>query len=219
VGLNIQKGNMYSWVTHTWNCIKGACPHDCSYCYMKIYKLNPVRFDTKELKTDMGNGNTIFVGSSCDTFAEDIPDEWIDLMLEHLRMYPDNTYLIQSKNPKRIIDWEVDLPPRFIIGTTIESNRCCCDWTPKAPCTSQRYLAMLDIDLPKMVSIEPIMDFDLDIFAEWIVDIAPDFVSIGADSKWHDLPEPDGNKLRSFIDAISEFTEIKAKNNLSRLLK
>lgn len=26
---------MYDFVTHTWNTIKGECPHDCSYCYMK----------------------------------------------------------------------------------------------------------------------------------------------------------------------------------------
>jgi len=31
----------------------------------------------KELKTDLGNGNFIFVGSSCDLFANDIPKKWI----------------------------------------------------------------------------------------------------------------------------------------------
>jgi len=25
--LNKQKGNMYGFVTHTWNVIKGKCPH------------------------------------------------------------------------------------------------------------------------------------------------------------------------------------------------
>jgi DNA repair photolyase len=33
--LNPSKGNMYPFVTHTWNPIRGKCPHDCSYCYMK----------------------------------------------------------------------------------------------------------------------------------------------------------------------------------------
>jgi len=69
---------MYEFVTHTWNTVKGECYHDCSYCYMKRWgKLNPVRFDEKELKTDLGSGNFIFVGSSCDMWAENIPDKWI----------------------------------------------------------------------------------------------------------------------------------------------
>lgn len=28
MGLNISKGNMYEFVTHTWNIIKGKCYHD-----------------------------------------------------------------------------------------------------------------------------------------------------------------------------------------------
>lgn len=37
------KGNMYEFVTHTWNPIKGKCSHGCTYCYMKkmCSRLNP----------------------------------------------------------------------------------------------------------------------------------------------------------------------------------
>ena len=74
MGLNKSKGNMYKFITHTWNTVKGACEHDCSYCYMKRWgKLKPARFDEKELKTDFGN--FIFVGSSNDLFAKGISDE------------------------------------------------------------------------------------------------------------------------------------------------
>lgn len=31
--MNKSKGNMYPWVTHTWNPIKGICPHQCSYLF------------------------------------------------------------------------------------------------------------------------------------------------------------------------------------------
>ena len=48
--LNKQSGNMYSWVTHTWNVVKGKCPHGCIYCYMKRFPQRPLRFDEKELK-------------------------------------------------------------------------------------------------------------------------------------------------------------------------
>lgn len=30
--LNKAKGNMYEWVTHTWNPLAGECSHGCSYC-------------------------------------------------------------------------------------------------------------------------------------------------------------------------------------------
>jgi len=30
MSLNISKGNMYEFITHTWNTIKCECNHDCS---------------------------------------------------------------------------------------------------------------------------------------------------------------------------------------------
>lgn len=57
--LNEATGNMYTWITHTWNTVKGECPHGCIYCYMKRFgKQKPVRFDEKELKTNLGSGTS-----------------------------------------------------------------------------------------------------------------------------------------------------------------
>jgi len=227
MGLNKVKvgGQMYQFLNemsggngYTFNVIKGKCPHDCSYCYMKIFPQKELRFDNSELKTDLGRGNFIFVGSSCDMWAENIPLDWIIKTLNHCVWYEDgNSYLFQSKNPIRFNGW--DFPKNTILGTTIESNRCCCDFTPNAPCTSQRYLSMKKIALPKMVSIEPIMDFDLDVMVRWIAEIKPEFVSIGADSRGHKLPEPLPDKVKALIEALKEFTEVKIKSNLNRLLK
>ena len=75
MALNKQKGNMYAFVTHTWNAVKGKCPHDCEYCYMKEFPQGELKFDEKELKTDLGEGNFIFVGSSCDMFADAVPSQ------------------------------------------------------------------------------------------------------------------------------------------------
>lgn len=46
--LNKSKGNMYPWVTYTWNPIKGKCPHECRYCYMKGYPQPELHLDEKE---------------------------------------------------------------------------------------------------------------------------------------------------------------------------
>jgi len=94
--MNKVKGNMYSWCTHTWNTVKGECPHSCAYCYMNRWGPQPeIHFDNKELKTDLGEGNFIFVGSSCDMWAESIPVEWIHHTLIHCRKYEGNRYLFQ----------------------------------------------------------------------------------------------------------------------------
>ncbi len=215
--LNESKGNMYEWITHTWNTVKGACPHDCSYCYMKRWgKLNPVRFDEKELKTDLGNGNFIFVGSSCDMFAEDIPYEWITKTLEHCNQY-DNNYLFQSKNPKYfdgIAIWGIE---KFALCTTIETNRVYPEMcNSPEPVDRAIQLGRIPIE-EKYVTIEPIMDFDLRNLVSLIRNCNPVQINIGADSGNNNLPEPDSNKIGELIEALSEFTIVKLKKNLKRL--
>ena len=51
----------------------------------------------------------------------------------------------------------------------------------------------------KMVSIEPIMDFDSRDFLCMLQDIKPEFVSIGADSKNNSLIEPSPKKIKELI--------------------
>jgi len=220
--MNKQKGNMYSWITHTWNPIKGKCPHDCEYCYMKRFPQKPVRLDESEFKTDLGDDNIIFVGSSCDMWANEIPDDWIRKTLEHCNKF-NNTYLFQSKNPHRFLKAEFLrlMPLDDYLGTTIETNR---DFNlDTIPNQSQRYFAMellkQQFNRKVMVSIEPVMDFDVDILSVWINNINPDFVSVGADSKGHNLNEPSSIKLKQLFKAINQNIEVKQKNNLKRIIK
>lgn len=212
--LNKQKGNMYAFVTHTWNPIRGECPHDCSYCYMKVYPQGEFRFAEKEMGTNLGKGNFIFVGSSTDMWLGQ--PEWIVATLNHCSKYL-NRYLFQSKDPARFLFFIDFMPSDFVLGTTIETNR---DYeVNQAPTPEARMLAMLDSPRPKMVSIEPIMDFDLGILLHWVEDIKPLFVSIGADSKGHKLPEPSADKLQALIEALNKATILKLKDNLNRLLE
>jgi len=219
VSLNKTKGNMYPWTTHTWNPIKGKCPHECVYCYMNRFPQGGLRLDEKCLKDNLGKVNTIFVGSSTDMFAWSVLPDWILKVLNHCRNYPINTYLFQSKNPHNMYKYEPVLPLNVIVGTTIETNRPTSEIS-KAPYPRTR-LAWLDqfSGIPKMLSIEPIMDFDLDVFITCIKQVKPSFVSIGADSKNHGLPEPPAGKIREFIQELQKFTEVKVKANLKRLMK
>lgn len=69
------------------------------------------------------------------------------------------------------------------------------------------------------LTLEPLMQFDLKEMVNWIKDINPDFVNIGADSKKNSLLEPPKEKIEALIKELEEFTEIRLKSNLKRLLK
>jgi len=222
MSLNKTKGNMYPWVTHTWNPIKGKCPHDCAYCYMKKWGEQPdLHLDEKELKTDLGKGNTIFIGSSTDMWCFEVRFSWIEQILDKCWRYPENIYLFQSKNPSRF--QYMGLPhPSCLIGTTIETNRNL-EHISKAPAPVERASMMycgLHKGRGRIISMEPIMDFDLKQILEWFeLWIKPEFVSIGADSQGHKLPEPPQEKIKELIVELKKFTEVKVKKNLNRLLK
>lgn len=222
--LNEQSGNMYGFVTHTWNPIKG-CKHNCKYCYVpKIFnqKLDMTpRLVENELKTNLGSGNFIFVGSTSDMFGDFMETEWILKVLKHCRQYPGNRYLFQSKNPDNFSMLEIQqaLPEHCILGTTIESNRDYQGMTD-APSPTKRYLGMrMQTIFPKMISIEPILKFDLKTMDRWIQDINPIFVSIGADSKNCDLPEPTADEINDLITKLRKHTEVILKDNLRRIYK
>ena len=214
--LNKQTGNMYPWVMYTWNAIRGECPHECLYCYMRRFKVGKLRLDEKCLNDNLSEGNFIFIGSSTDMWAEQVPSEWILKVLEHCQNF-NNTYFFQTKNPERFLDFIPEFPVNVYLGTTIESNVHYPTIT-KAPSPEERMMVMSHINKPKMVSIEPILEFDLEKLTTYIEAISPEFVSIGADSRGHNLPEPSSEKVKMLIAELKKFTEVKIKKNLRRLM-
>jgi DNA repair photolyase len=216
MGLNKQKGNMYGFVTHTWNAIKGRCHHWCKYCYMHNLWKSEVHLDKKEFKTNLGENNFIFVGSSTDMFADNIPEGWIIPVLKHCRNYK-NRYLFQTKNPKGFIEFFKWFPKDSIFAITLESNRE--SNFSDAPFIKERVSEFnrISINFPKMITIEPIMDFDLDKFLKILTSCSPSVINIGADSKGHNLPEPSREKIGELIKELEKFTKVNLKDNLKRL--
>ncbi len=217
--LNKQKGNMYSFVTHTKNYAKGICEYGCDYCFMKRFPQKKIRLDESEFKDDMGSGNFIFIGSSCDMWSDSVPDEWIERILAHCKVYPKNTYLFQTKNPKRYHNF--DMPPDCVLGTTIETNReALIEQHSKAPEITARVYWMMQLPklARKMVTIEPIMDFDVFELSTSIKNIIVEWVNIGADSKGHNLPEPSPEKVESLVKELLKFTKVNIKPNLKRVV-
>jgi hypothetical protein len=99
-------------------------------------------------------------------------------------------------------------PENLVLGATIETNRTYN--VSKAPPTLERYTVMKELPYKnKLVSIEPIMDFDFEMFARWIRDTSPVLVHVGYDNYRNRLSEPSLQKTKQFIDELETFTEVK----------
>jgi len=206
---------MYKESRKTWNPFWG-CRFDCKYCYPSFRRqarrqlkrcrkcadyiphFHPERLAKPLPRT--GEGEFIFTCDMGDiAFAE---EEWIYAILKRIRELPDRTFLIQSKDPRTFHAFI--FPSNVILGTTIETNRShLIQEISKAPMPWYRQLEMKRLNHPrKMVTIEPILEFDLDELVRMVVDINPWRVYIGYDShpKENRLPEP---PLRKF-DKLEE---------------
>lgn len=226
-------GNMYEFITHTWNPIIGKCPHDCKYCYV-IYKYGQMknetlRIDKDCLNDDFGTGKFIFVGSGVDLFAYDIPEEWIIRTLD--KCHQDNNdlfgvrnrYLFQSKNPSRILQF-IDHPvfQSSVVCTTIESNRYYPSIMNHAPHIEERALAMSEIanrGMETYLTIEPIMAFDKDDLVRLIRMCRPTQVNIGASTYTKiRIPEPTREEIFDLVNEIKDECKVELKDNLNRII-
>lgn len=219
--------NMYvGW--QTFNPLGGECPHRCGYCSTQSFMRYPVikskytgvlRLDDKAMSKSLGSGSKWFVCAQNDLFAETVPHEFIVKILNKCRVYDNNTFLFQTKNPSGFVPYLRIFPTDVVLCTTIETNR----WYPSmgnAPSPHHRALAMSEIEgYTKQITIEPLHDFDLVELVNLIRLSGATQVAIGADSKRHNLPEAGKDKILALIGELQKFTIIDRKSNLERLLK
>lgn len=219
-------GNMYDWVTHTHSHLGGECPHKCSYCYVKRNRFGvapryqgELRILPDELMVNYGTGKTIFIEHMNDLFADGVTNTMIANILSHCRLYPGNKYVFQTKNPERAIHF-LNAGLNFMLGTTIESNRSYPELSASpSPLTRAVGLLRFHNFCDTFVTIEPIMDFDVSILVDWLKQLQPTFINIGADSKGCNLPEPPPEKVKEFIIKLGEAgIVIRKKVNLGRML-
>jgi len=231
MALNKATGEMYDFVTHTHSSLAGECSHKCSYCYVndlkrrfpacqRKYSGKP-RLVASELSVKFGTGNTIFTENLNDLWATNVPNELILAVLQHCRDWPDNTYLFQTKNPDRYHAFLNQLPPKCMLGCTIESDGGI-EGISLAPLPMARARAMNRLQGPfqTFVTCEPLISFSLRRLLIILAESKPNFVAIGADSKGHGLPEPTGYEVQALIDGLQRLgIEIRGKRNLDRLMK
>jgi len=224
--LNSKKGSrMFNIVGETWNPITG-CLHFCRYCWARQLALTKLkntkrykdgfkpRLNEEELRKSF-RGGVVFVSDMGDIFSPGVQNEWIVKVIKHIAKFPDTYFLFLTKNPTKYKDLLDIMPPNAILGATIETNKDDLYTEHKisqAPLPSIRYRAMKELEWPlKFISIEPILDFDLETFVQWIKDINPFMVYVGYDNYNWKLPEPPMKKTQELIERLGKFTLVVKK--------
>ena len=169
--------------------------HLCNQCYSFAPHCHPERLGkipSAEIVFVAGVGDISFC-------PPDFVHQILDAIEAHNRRCPHKTYYLQSKKPECMVPFLKRLPPNVILVTTLETNRDAgYSKISKAPPPSVRYRQFRDLDYHrKVVTVEPVLDFDLDTFSRWLLDIAPEYIWLGFNShpKAVHLPEPNPKKL------------------------
>ena len=209
---------MYSFVNKLWTPVGGTCPIQCGYCSTKaaMKRFAAVRAKYSGEPRLVGpwprfkKGDTVFVCHMTDLFA--MPSWIIVDVLTHCSLWPEAEYVFQTKVPWNVAPYLLTMPPRRVIGTTIESDNET-GWELRGNATRR----LGNAGERTFVTVEPITEFTED-FADILVSIGSSFVNIGADSKGHSLPEPTGAEVLGLIaDLRAAGIEVRVKPNLARI--
>lgn len=216
--------NMYEGAK-TWSPFRG-CKFDCSYCrptfqtqakrqkhnclvcYTYQPHVHPERLDR------IPKADIIFACASGDIAF--CPPIWLKAIIDKMVQKPSQTFYLQTKDPECLAD--VVLPDNVIVVTTLETNRNkgYREFVSKtAPLPIKRYNDFCALTHPrKVVTIEPVMEFNFAPFLTWMILIKPEYVWIGYNSrpKQVQLPEPSEEKLQRFVNAlVSAGIKVKGK--------
>lgn len=230
-----KKKNMYLDSIKQWNVYVG-CKFNCKYCEksfraqmkrqmpkfdengrqyrgcQQCYDYKP-HFHEERLKQSLPlthGDEFIWCCSSSDiTFAK---PEWMLKIIKRVKQMHNRTFFFQTKNP--IIFNDYYFPENVLLGITLETNRDnIYDLISNAPLPSKRFKDFLDIDFDrKVVTIEPILNFDLEPFIEILKELNPERIYLGYDTKKSNLPEPTIQKTMNLYNELKKFTRVKLKH-------
>jgi protein gp37 len=208
---------MFPFVTKTCNPLSGECLHKCTYCWARAliaqhkmgkYKgesrlderayLNLYRFTSTDV---------VFVCDMCDLFGPWVSSELIRKVLERIKQVrSQTTWLFLTKNPARYVEFLSTLQHiDCILGVTLETDRST-ERFSRALKPIERWSSFYELEYsPKFVAIEPIMDFDLDLFSDWLFNITNlESVAVGYDNYNNHLPEPSLDKTMQLIEQLEK---------------
>jgi len=231
----MSKTNMYP-NTKTWNPFIG-CDFDCIYCEKSFkrvlrrvghnigcrlcYNYTP-HIHLERLKK-IPSSPIVFVYGQSDIYfcSPHFVRRTFKAIEDHKPRKP-KTYYFQSKSPSVFniyLDWFNENKDKVILLTTLETNKNegYRENISKAPLPTRRFYDFLDLAYSrKVVTVEPVLDFDLEIFLTWIRLLRDqgtlEYVWFGYDSKGCNLPEPSTEKAQRFVDELQAYgIEVRGK--------
>jgi DNA repair photolyase len=210
----------------SWNPVTG-CLHGCSYCWARrlaltrlkrhlhyaLHGFNPA-FNERALARRFKPGEWVFVSDMGDLWGSWVPSRWIERVLEVVRANPRTEFFFLTKNPIRYFEFLDRMPENATLGATVETNRDeGYEQISRAPKPSERLEAMAELDWPrKVIVVEPVLDFDLEEFAEAVKRVGPAEVYIGYDNYGCKLPEPPLAKVKTLISRLEGLTRVHSKS-------
>lgn len=203
----------------TWNVFVG-CDFRCSYCNARKAALTRFKHIPRyqngflpklvesELTKHFKPGEFVFIAYMGDIFFATRGQ--ILRILQRVKLFPETSFLLQTKNPSILGAWQVNFPPNVYLSTTIETNRDYGLTRAPPPVERFRYLAGYPHNF-KFLSIEPIQDFDLEELSQWVELMNPDIVAVGYDNYGNRLVEPRLDKTLALIGELEKFTTVMRK--------
>lgn len=172
--------------------------NNCQPCYDYIPHEHPKRLEFKLPKTRPGQ--FVFVCAPGDiSFCE---NNYLHEILKAVIDNPNTDFLFQSKNPEWFLirEW----PENVILATTFETNRFApYEGITNAPHPTERlYWLKQSPHKRKAVTMEPIIDFDIYYTATELIELRPEWVAIGYDTRKNDLIEPEPWKVLDLIEIL-----------------
>jgi DNA repair photolyase len=148
----------------------------------------------------------VFVCDMTDLFGAWVPTEIIQQVFIAISNSPAK-FLLLTKNPERyrqLISIGVLIPQNCVLGCTVESD---VDHLSSGMMEQARLMVMSELSAmgyPVMLSIEPIMQFDVVRFPLWIAKVNPKFVAIGYDNYGNNLSEPELKTTLHLIELLEQ---------------
>jgi len=145
--------------------------------------------------------------------------EMIEKLVVLAEKWNDRKFLFQTKNVATFYKIDRLFPPNCMLAITLETNRAY-GTISNAPTPKLRWAEFLtyikekEPDNPIMVTVEPILEFDLEEFVPMLMELKPERVYVGYNSHRDRcvLPEPMIYKTGELIEALKKFTKVKLKH-------